>query len=159
MNFRRVIDFHVKNNADITVAAVPVPAAAASGLGIMKIRQDGRILTFSEKPAPEDLPELRYAERADGCDYLASMGIYVFSKSFLVDLLTDSAAADFGKDLIPQTVNKHKLWTYIYDGYWEDIGSIERFTKQTLPSQKPSRSSTSMTCHAYLYASQKPARI
>jgi glucose-1-phosphate adenylyltransferase len=127
MNFRRVIDFHIKNNADITVAAVPVPAEAASGLGIMKIRQDGRILTFREKPGPEDLLELRYAERADGCDYLASMGIYVFNKSFLVDLLTDSAAADFGKDLIPQTVNKHKLWTYIYDGYWEDIGSIRTF--------------------------------
>jgi glucose-1-phosphate adenylyltransferase len=127
MNFRRVIDSHVKNNADITVAAIPVPAESASSLGIMKILQDGRIITFREKPNLEDLPEMRYAERADGCDYLASMGIYVFRKKFLVDLLTESTAADFGKDLIPQAVKNHKLSAYIFDGYWEDIGNIRTF--------------------------------
>jgi glucose-1-phosphate adenylyltransferase len=127
MNFRRVIESHVNNHADITVAACPVPAGSASGLGIMKIRQDGRIITFREKPNSEDLPEMRYAERADGREYLASMGIYVFRKQFLVDLLMESTGADFGKEVIPQAVNKHKLSAYVFDGYWEDIGSIRTF--------------------------------
>ncbi|MBN1567528.1 MAG: glucose-1-phosphate adenylyltransferase [Acidobacteria bacterium] len=127
MNLRRVIDFHIKNNADITVAASPVAAESTSGLGIMKIQNDGRIITFREKPNPEDLPELRYADRSDGLEYLANMGIYVFRKQFLVDLLTESTAIDFGKELIPQAVHKYKLSAYIFEGYWEDIGNIRSF--------------------------------
>jgi glucose-1-phosphate adenylyltransferase len=127
-----VIAFHAGNNADITVAAVPVAAELASGLGLMKIRPNGSIMAFREKPNPEDLPEVRYAERADGLDYLASMGIYVFRKQFLMDLLTESTAVDFGKELIPQAVDKHKLWAYIFDGYWEDIGTIRSFYEANL---------------------------
>jgi glucose-1-phosphate adenylyltransferase len=132
LDYRKVIDFHVNNNADITVAAIPVSAELASGLGLMKIRQNGSIIEFREKPGPEDLPEVRYAERADGLDYLASMGIYVFRKQFLVDLLMESAAVDFGKELIPQAVNRHKLMAYIFDGYWEDIGTIRSFYEANL---------------------------
>ncbi len=132
MDLRRVIDAHIKNKADITVAAVLVSAEAASSLGVMKTQQNGRVIEFREKPKPEELPELRYAERSDARNYLASMGIYVFHKQFLVDLLTESAAADFGKDLIPHAVNSHRVCTYVFDGYWEDIGTIRAFYEANL---------------------------
>ncbi len=132
MNFRRVIGFHIENNADITVAASPVPAESTSGLGIMKIQPDGRVTAFREKPQAEELPELRYAKREDGREYLASMGMYVFKKQFLMDLLTESSAVDFGKELIPQAVQNHKLSAYVFDGYWEDIGNIRTFYEANL---------------------------
>jgi glucose-1-phosphate adenylyltransferase len=132
MNFRLVIDFHIKNNADITVAAIPVTGESASGLGLMKIRPDGRITAFREKPSPENLADIRYADRADGRNYLANMGIYVFRKQFLMDLLRESSAADFGKDLIPQAVARHNLWAYIFDGYWEDVGTMRTFYEANL---------------------------
>jgi glucose-1-phosphate adenylyltransferase len=132
LDYRKVIDYHSSNNADITVAAIPVSAELASGLGLMKIRPNGSIIEFREKPAPEDLPEVRYAERADGMDYLASMGIYVFRKQFLIDLLRESTAVDFGKELIPHAVNKYKLMAYIFDGYWEDVGTIRSFYEANL---------------------------
>jgi glucose-1-phosphate adenylyltransferase len=132
MDYRRLIDHHFNNNADITVAAMPVTAQATPGLGIMKIRQNGRIIAFKEKPNSEDLPDLRFMERADGRDYLASMGIYVFRLQFLVDLLLGSKAVDFGKELIPQAVQYHRLSAYVFDGYWEDIGNIRSFYEANL---------------------------
>jgi glucose-1-phosphate adenylyltransferase len=132
MDLGRLIDFHVDNKADITVATALVPGESACGLGIMKTQQGGRVNAFKEKPKPEDLPELRYTERADDRNYLASMGIYVFHKQFLVDLLMESTAADFGRDLIPQAVNNHRVWAYVFDGYWEDIGTIRTFYEANL---------------------------
>ncbi len=132
MDLRRVIDSHISSKADITVAAVLVTAEAACNLGIMKIQKSGQVAAFREKPRPEELSELRYTERADSRNYLASMGIYVFHKQFLVNLLTESMAADFGKDLIPQAVNKHRVAAHVFDGYWEDIGTIRAFYEANL---------------------------
>jgi glucose-1-phosphate adenylyltransferase len=132
MNFRKLIAHHIDNSADITVAAIPVVAESTPSLGIMKTRQNGRVITFKEKPNAEDLPDLRYTERPDGRNYLASMGIYVFRRQFLMDLLRGSNAVDFGKELIPQSVNYHKLSAYVFDGYWEDIGSIRSFYEANL---------------------------
>jgi glucose-1-phosphate adenylyltransferase len=132
MDLRRVIQFHISNNAEITVAAVPVSAESASGLGIMKVQQDGRAIAFKEKPKTEDLGDMHSASRPDGRDYLASMGIYVFQKRFLVDLLTKSTAADFGKDLIPQAIHNHRVTAFVFDGYWEDIGTIRSFYEANL---------------------------
>jgi glucose-1-phosphate adenylyltransferase len=132
MDLRRVIQFHIANNAEITVAAVPVSAESASGLGIMKIQKDGRAIAFKEKPKTGDLADMRSEQRSDGRDYLASMGIYVFHKQFLVDFLTKSMAADFGKDLIPQAIHNHRVMAYVFDGYWEDIGTIRSFYEANL---------------------------
>jgi glucose-1-phosphate adenylyltransferase len=132
MDYRRLIAHHVDTNADITVAAIPIVAEGTSGFGIMKILQNGRISTFKEKPGREELPDLRYAERPDGRNYLASMGIYVFRRQFLMDLLLGSGAVDFGKELIPQAVNHHKLSAFVFDGYWEDIGNIRSFYEANL---------------------------
>jgi glucose-1-phosphate adenylyltransferase len=132
MDLWRVIQFHIANKAEITVAAVPVPAESASSLGIMKIQKDGRTIAFKEKPKAEDLADMQSERRTDGRDYLASMGIYVFNKQFLVDLLTKSTAADFGRDLIPQAIHNHRVMAYVFDGYWEDIGTIRSFYEANL---------------------------
>jgi glucose-1-phosphate adenylyltransferase len=132
MDLWRVIQFHIANKAEITVAAVPVSAESASSLGIMKIQKDGRTIAFKEKPKPGDLADMRSERRSDGRDYLASMGIYVFNKHFLVDLLTKSTAADFGRDLIPQAIHNHRVMAYVFDGYWEDIGTIRSFYEANL---------------------------
>jgi len=132
MDFREVIQCHQQRGAEITVACVRVTAAETSGLGIMKVQEDGRIIEFHEKAGLESLPGLccPLPQRSTGDgkrDYLANMGIYVFHKEFLVDLLTQSSALDFGKDLIPEAVTKCKVFAYIYDGYWIDIGTIRSF--------------------------------
>jgi len=132
MDFRTMIDFHIQTGADITVAALPVTAESAGSLGIMKIRSEGRVTAFREKPGADQLPEVRFAEHPDGRDFLASMGIYVFRKQFLIDLLTESDAMDFGRDVLPRSVDKHKVSAYIYDGYWEDVGTIRSFYEANL---------------------------
>jgi glucose-1-phosphate adenylyltransferase len=132
MDLRRVINFHIDRKADITVAAIPVSAEAAPGLGLMKVQEDGRAVAFREKPKPEELPEIRSAQRPDGRDYLASMGIYVFQKQLMVDLLTESTAIDFGKELIPQAIRHGRVSAFIFDGYWEDVGTIRSFYEANL---------------------------
>lgn len=132
MDLRRVINFHADQKADITVAAVPVSAEAATGLGLMKVEPEGRTIAFREKPKPEELSEMRSSKRPDGRDYLASMGIYVFRKQLLVDLLTESTAIDFGKELIPQALYHRRVSAFIFDGYWEDIGTIRTFYEANL---------------------------
>ena len=132
MDLRRVIDFHIAQKADITVGAVPVFAESASSLGLMKVQPDGRIVAFREKPKGDELAEMRCTHRADGLDFLASMGIYVFEKHLLVDLLTESTAIDFGKELIPQAIHKRRVSGFVFDGYWEDIGTIRAFYEANL---------------------------
>jgi len=131
MDFRRIIQFHIQQKADITVAGTPVTAEAAPNLGLMKVREDGRTVAFREKPK-ENLEEMRSLRRPDGRDYLASMGIYVFDKQRLVDILTESTAVDFGKQLIPEAIKSRRVSTFIFEGYWEDIGTIRTFYEANL---------------------------
>ena len=138
MDFRKMIRFHTDSGAEITVAAIPVSASAAGGFGIMKIQGQHRISAFREKPKPDELPELRYQPPIatgcgeEPCEYLASMGIYVFSKELLVRLLSESAAVDFGKDLIPEAIQKHIVHAHVFQGYWTDIGTIRSFYEANL---------------------------
>ena len=132
MDLRLLVDFHIRKRADITVAVIPVSAGAAPGLGIMKIQPDGRAVAFREKPPAEDLPAVHWEPRPDGRDYLASMGIYVFGKQKLAELLTSSSALDFGRDLIPQALHDCAVYAYLFDGYWEDVGTIRSFYEANL---------------------------
>lgn len=132
MDLRRVIKFHIEQKADITVAAVPVSADSATNLGLMKVQEDGRAIAWREKPRFEELPEMRSVSRPDGRDYLASMGIYVFHKQLLTDLLTESTAIDFGKELIPNAIHSRRVSAFIFDGYWEDIGTVRSFYEANL---------------------------
>ena len=133
MDLRELIRCHTEHEADITVAAKPVAGESATDLGIMKALPDGRVIAFKEKPRPEELPEVRsdgdvYGTRA----YLANMGIYVFQTKFLINLLNESDAVDFGKELIPQSVDKYKVSSCVFDGYWEDVGTIRSFFEANL---------------------------
>ncbi len=138
MDFREMIDFHIESNAEITVGGFPVAADLATGLGIMKIQQKGRVIEFREKPKSDQLHDLK-CEVPDcslaaetGRDFLASMGIYVFQKQFLIDLLTESNAMDFGKEVFPEAIHRHKVFAFIHDGYWTDIGTIRSFYEANL---------------------------
>jgi glucose-1-phosphate adenylyltransferase len=133
MDYRELLNFHIESRAEISVAAFPVTAEATAGFGIMKIQQQGRVLEFHEKPTPEELPRLRcevpdcMLSADDTRHYLASMGIYVFRKDFLIELLTESTAIDFGKEVFPQSIQNHRVHAFVFDGYWTDIGTIRSF--------------------------------
>ena len=139
MDFRDIIAAHIEKEAELTVATIPVGRDLAKAFGIMHNDEDGRISRFVEKPrTPELLDSLRLSDaqvaeqglEAGGDHYLASMGIYVFKRATLVELL-DNEMTDFGKHIIPRAIETHRVFSHIYQGYWEDIGTIRSFLRQT----------------------------
>lgn len=143
MDFNRVIMEHEENGADLTIATIPVTAERATGFGIMKVKSSGEIGSFVEKPAIEDVPnwqsEVRQEYIDKGKNYLASMGIYVFKKKVLYDLLNKhQEAIDFGKQIIPRAMTEgKKVFAHLYDGYWEDIGDIKSFFEANIALSQP----------------------
>lgn len=131
MDFRKLINAHINNGADISLATLPVNAKDAPGFGILKTDSDGFISSFIEKPDHKLLPDwtskVSTEMKADGREYLASMGIYVFNRNLLIELLNDTDTVDFGKEIIPESISKHKVLSYQYEGYWTDIGNIDSF--------------------------------
>ena len=132
MDLQQIIDFHEQNEADITVAAMPVEAQTALRMGIMKRENNGLVSAFFEKPKPEELAGWDSSHRDDERDFLGSMGIYVFNKELLIDILAESDAADFGKEIMPQAVGRRKVFAWLFEGYWEDIGTISSFYEANL---------------------------
>lgn len=131
MNYDDLVDFHVKNGGEITIATIPVTGKEATGFGILKSNENNEITAFIEKPAKEllsdwesEVPE--HLEKS-GRTYLASMGIYVFSKGVIRKLLAENPGMDFGKEIIPEAIGSHKVLSYQFDGYWTDIGTIASF--------------------------------
>lgn len=145
MDYRELVGFHVANNADITVSTIPVTADQASGFGIMKVNERNEIVHFQEKPHPNQLEHLeskltRESARdpfSKGKTYLASMGVYVFRKQVLIEILTESGAHDFGQDLIPNALDRYRLMSYPFLGYWADIGTIRSFLEVNLDLTAP----------------------
>ncbi|MEP6675595.1 MAG: glucose-1-phosphate adenylyltransferase [Ferruginibacter sp.] len=138
MDFSEMIDNHAKLGADISIATIPVGDREAPEFGILKANEESHITSFIEKPKKELLPEW-VSETGDemkkqGRNYLASMGIYIFNRKLLFDLLHDDKnnATDFGKEIIPSSINHHKVISYQYDGYWTDIGNIYSFFEANL---------------------------
>ncbi|MCF8245761.1 MAG: glucose-1-phosphate adenylyltransferase [Saprospiraceae bacterium] len=133
MDFEKMAREHVDKGADLTIATIPVVAKEATGFGIMKVNQAGMIESFVEKPNTEELPnwtsEVSDANKRAGKDYLASMGIYIFSKEALARLFEAHIdAVDFGKEIIPAAITDgYKVASYEYNGYWTDIGTISSF--------------------------------
>jgi len=138
MDFQEMIDNHVNSKADISIATIPVNAREATEFGIMKKGEGGIIESFIEKPKKEVLDQW-VSDTGDtmhrqGRDYLASMGIYIFSRRVLFDLLQDEIkdATDFGKEIIPYSISKYSVVSYQYEGYWTDIGNIHSFFEANL---------------------------
>ncbi len=138
MDFGTMFRNHEKNNADITIATIPVTAKEATEFGILKSDEEHKITSFIEKPAADLLPEWLSdtggVMQGFGRNYLASMGIYLFKREVLLDLLhkQNKDATDFGKEVIPHSIKEHKVFSYQYDGYWTDIGNICSFFEANL---------------------------
>lgn len=147
MNFQHLIDFAKKTDADLVIAALPVNEEDAKRMGIMKLDKDGFITEFYEKPQEQKLlnhlrlPTSTLEQIArDNCDtrqFLGSMGIYVFKRQVLLDLLKCDSREDFGKHIIPTKVSTGNIAAYIHNGYWEDIGTIESFFKANIALTAP----------------------
>ena len=141
MDYREFVQRHRETGADITLSVIPIDDRRASDFGLMKIDQSGRVIDFSEKPKGEALAKMRVdttilglsKEQAQFQPYIASMGIYVFKKDVLVKLLRESLeSTDFGKEIIPDAAKDYNVQAYLFDGYWEDIGTIEAFYNANL---------------------------
>lgn len=131
MDFNEMIEQHIKSNAHISIATQPVNAKEATAFGILKSDNDQIITSFIEKPSADQLhgweSDVSDDMKNEGREYLASMGIYIFNRDVLIDLMNNPHTVDFGKEIIPQSINTHKIRSYQYSGYWTDIGNIESF--------------------------------
>jgi len=132
MNFADLLDFHIRKNSQITIACNPVDRQETSELGIMKIDRQHRIKTFHEKPRDKDLIKSLGVQIHGKNKYLASMGIYVFNKDVLSELLLHNDKVDFGKEVLPEALGKRLAFAYVHEGYWKDIGSIQSFYEENL---------------------------
>ena len=147
MDYGDFIRHHRETGADVTLSVVPIDEQRASDFGLMKVDGNGRIIEFSEKPKGDELKAMAVDTASMGLDpeaakkkpYIASMGIYVFKRQVLIDLLENYPdQTDFGKEIIPSASDKYNLQAYLFDGYWEDIGTIQAFYEANLAlTQQP----------------------
>lgn len=136
MDYSKYVNEHVKNNADITISVLPCEESKASDFGLLKIDNEKNVIEFSEKPTGDALKAMAVdtsvlgleKEDADKMPYIASMGIYVFKKQTLVDILKDNPQhTDFGKEILPDALGSYKVQAYLFNNYWEDIGTVGAF--------------------------------
>jgi glucose-1-phosphate adenylyltransferase len=135
MNYCELVDAHIDRRADITIAAQPVCRGDASSMGIFRFDRGGQIVAFEEKPKDDRLNDIgrsipegaTFAGHSPDKPFIASMGIYVFSRDVLLDLLNGDAATDFGREIIPAALGKHRVNAYLFRGYWADVGTVDSF--------------------------------
>ena len=135
MDYAELVEAHKDTHADITIAAQPVDPDTATQMGIFRFDTSGRIVAFEEKPKPDRLqaigrsipPGSRFAQHTDAQPFMASMGVYVFSRRVLLEMLEHESGHDFGRALIPGALEKHRVRPYLFRGYWADVGTIESF--------------------------------
>ena len=131
MDFAEMVAHHEKSGADISIATIPVTARETSSFGILKADENQVITSFIEKPTAnlihDWVSDTGDQMKSQGREYLASMGIYIFNRQVLFDLLEGNNRTDFGKEIIPQSLETHKVVSFQYEGYWTDIGTISSF--------------------------------
>jgi glucose-1-phosphate adenylyltransferase len=142
MDFQQLLKTHEENRADVTIAVLPVSREHASGLGILRVDDAGLVAGFVEKPQTEAEQEKmrtssewldRRGVRSRGRNFLASMGIYLFKRKVLFDLLNaPPLATDFGKEIFPRSICTHRVVPHLFDGYWEDLGTVRAFHEANL---------------------------
>ena len=171
MNFQDMIVSHIQAAADVSIAAVPVHSCDASGLGIMRLDDTGRVVGFLEKPKTEqELEHVRtnpawidaHGVQSRGRDCLASMGIYLFNRNALIDVLSKTDYRDFGKEVFPASIRTRHVQVHLFDGYWEDIGTIKAFFQANLDLTRPTAPFDIASAEAPIYSHARflpPTRI
>jgi glucose-1-phosphate adenylyltransferase len=145
MDYTELVEAHCDRRADITIAAQPVAIEDASAMGIFRFDRAGQITAFEEKPRRDRLLEIgrsipsgaTFAGHSDEKPFMASMGIYVFSRDVLLDLLAAGNATDFGKEIIPSALGRYKVTSYVFRGYWADVGTIAAFYEANIMLTRP----------------------
>jgi glucose-1-phosphate adenylyltransferase len=145
MDYCELVDAHKESKADITIAAQPVDPDTATQMGIFRFDRDGTIVAFEEKPRPPRLREIgqsipagsTFAQHSDEQPFMASMGVYVFTRRVLLQMLAREPGVDFGRELIPNALGKYKVMSYLYRGYWADVGTIESFYEANVMLGRP----------------------
>jgi len=136
MDYELMINAHENSNAKISIATIPVNSKDATSFGILKADNQNVVTSFIEKPdaslLPEWTSEVSDEMKSQDRNYLASMGIYIFNRDLLIELMNDPSTNDFGKEIIPQSISEHKTLSYQYEGYWTDIGNIDSFFEANL---------------------------
>jgi glucose-1-phosphate adenylyltransferase len=171
IDFRHMISMHEQSGADVTIAAVPVHSEAAAGLGIMRVDDTGRVVVFLEKPkSKQELDLVRTDPQwidaqgmvSRGRDCLANMGIYLFGRQTLIDVLEKTDYRDFGKEVFPASIRTRHVQVYLFDGYWEDIGTIKSFYQANLELVSGSESFDLVSPSAPIYSRPRflpPTRV
>ena len=136
MDYDELANYHWANGADITVAVQPVSKNDGSRFGLVKITEDGRLVSFAEKPKDSKTLEKFITREDPEKPYLGSMGIYMFNTDVLVDILNSTTDTDFGGEVIPRAIKNKTVFGYYYDGFWEDIGTIRSFYEANLKLTK-----------------------
>jgi len=142
INLKEIIKFHAEKKSDITIASKPIRREEAQEFGMLKISKDKRIVDFFEKPKELSIVDSLYNNekvigQTGGLNYLASMGIYIYNKDVLINALESSDYEDFGKQIIPEAIKKSRVYSYIFNDYWEDIGTIRAFFEANLDFASP----------------------
>jgi glucose-1-phosphate adenylyltransferase len=135
MDYADLVEAHRRHGADITIAAQPVDAQTATEMGVFRFDSTGHIVAFEEKPKPDRLAEIgrsipagaTFAEHSDDQPFMASMGVYVFTRRVLLEMLERDPGHDFGRALIPNAIARYHVKSYLFRGYWADVGTIESF--------------------------------
>jgi glucose-1-phosphate adenylyltransferase len=133
MDYLDLVDAHIDRRADITIAAQPVSIDDASGMGILRFDRNGQIAAFEEKPARDRLADIAREARGQTLGltpdkaFMASMGIYVFSRDVLLDTIEQDGATDFGKQIIPHALSRYRVHAHLFRGYWADVGTVRAF--------------------------------
>ena len=145
MNYAELIEAHKSARADITIAAQPVDPDMATQMGIFRFDPGGRVVAFEEKPTPDRLKEIgrsippnaTFATHSDEQPFMASMGVYVFSRRVMLDMLEREPGHDFGRELIPGALAAYRVQPYLFRGYWADVGTIESFYEANVMLGRP----------------------
>jgi glucose-1-phosphate adenylyltransferase len=147
MDYGELLEAHVDQHADITVAAQPVTPADATSMGLFLFDRDGQIVGFEEKPKAERLAQIGRSVPSGSLvparaynpekPFIASMGIYVFSREVLLQILQSTEGTDFGREIIPASLNAYRMKAYLFDGYWADVGTIESFYDANIMLTEP----------------------
>jgi glucose-1-phosphate adenylyltransferase len=140
MDYNAFIEAHIESKADITIAAKPVAMEEASAMGIFRFDLGGQIVAFEEKPKADRLAQIgqsipgnsSFAKRASDKPFVASMGVYLFSRDVLLEMLHRDAATDFGREVIPRALDRYRVKSQIFEGYWADVGTVDSFYEANL---------------------------